>query len=189
MSAAWVAVVVTLSIAVAALTVAFVIHARKVTVVLDRVDAWLARPDVRPPGLQPGSRVLPFTALKQDGRSFSDRDLIGQRSMVLFMKSECVTCRRLAQQLSRRALDALAIGDTTYVVLRDEYERDALALDGALEIAFQADGVVAWAFRSSATPQAFVVNDNGIVTASGFPNTLEQMQALFRRADWELISA
>lgn len=99
------------------------------------------------------------------------------------MKADCVVCRSLSRQLSRDALDALGIGSTTYVVVGDEGERNALALDPELEIAFQDEGTVSWAFRSSATPQAFVVNGEGIVTATGFPNALKDLRELIRRAN------
>jgi hypothetical protein len=182
MSAPWIALVIFLALAVTVLAAAFVILSRRVESVLQRTEAWLAAPRPRPPGLQPGTRVHSFTALRQDGRPLSDLDLRGGMSVMLLMKADCAACRSLSRQLSRHALDELGIGSTTYVVVRDQHEGDALALDPRLEIAFQEDGTVSWAFRSSATPQAFVVDGHGIVAATGFPNSVDDLRALVQAA-------
>lgn len=179
MSGPWASAVVVLALVVALLAIAMFVLTRRVAGVLTRVEAWLTAPELRPPGLQPGARVQAFSALRQDGRPLRDADLRGDAHIVLFMKSDCVACRALARQLSRSALDGLGIGRRTYVVVRDERERDQLGLDRDLEIVFQDDGVIAWAFRSSATPQAFVVDDGGLVTATGFPNAIDHLADLY----------
>jgi peroxiredoxin len=182
MSAPWIVLVILLSVTVMVLAGAFVVLSRRIESVLERAETWLAAPHLRPPGLQPGSRVHSFTALRQHGHPLSDLDLRGRMSVLLFMKADCVVCRSLSRQLTRQALDAIGIGSTTYVVVRDEREGEALALDPQLEIAFQENGTVSWAFRSSATPQAFVVDADGIVAASGFPNSVEDLRELVRHA-------
>lgn len=183
MSGPWIAVVAVLSIVVALLAVGFVALSKRVENVLHRVETWLAAPQLRPPGLQPGSHVHSFSALRQDGQPLTDRHLRGRQSIILFMKADCVVCRSLARRLSRQALDSLGIGSTTWVVVRDARERDAVALDPQLQILFQEDGTVSWAFRSSATPQAFVVNGDGLIAATGFPNDLNDLRELVRVAN------
>jgi hypothetical protein len=182
MSAPWIAVVALLSLVVAGLTTAFVVLSRRIESVLARVETWLATPQLRPPGLRPGTRIHSFAALRQNGQPLSDLDLRGKMTAILFVKADCAVCRGLSRELSRHALDEVGIGSTTYVVVRDENERNALALDPELEIAFQEDGTVAWAFRSSATPQAFVVDRDGVVLATGFPNRLDDLRKLIQHA-------
>jgi len=183
MSAPWIVLLALLSVSVAALAAAFAVLTRRIESVLERAETWLATPTLRPPGLQPGTLVHAFTALRQNGQPLTDQDLRGRAYVLLFMKTNCTACRSLSRQLSRPALDVLGIGSTTHVVVRDQHERDALALDPALEIAYQANGTVSWAFRSSATPQTFVVDGDGIVVATGFPNSLEDLGELVRQAD------
>lgn len=166
---------------VAALAVSYIHMARRVVGVLERADAWLSAPQVRPPGLQPGSHVNRFHAIRQTGEPFSELDLAGTRSVVMFMKADCVVCRVLSLALSPGALASIGV-DNTYVVVRDSNDRDALGLDEGLEILFQEDGTISWAFRSSATPQAFVVDEESIVLATGFPNSVEDLRALVASA-------
>lgn len=182
MSAPAIALLALLCVAVTVLSAAFIVLSRRIESVLTRVETWLAVPPLQAPGLQLGSHIHRFTALRQSGQLLSDLDLRGHVSVVLFMKADCVVCRSLAHQLSRKELDALGIGSTTYVIVRDEHERDALSLDPDLEIVFQEDGIVSWAFRSTATPQAFVVDENGIVAATGFPNSMSHLDALVTHA-------
>lgn len=179
MTAAWEAVIAILVIAVMTIAVLLMIVLRRIESVLSRVDGWLATPEVRPPGLQPGTRVHPFAAERQDGRPFSDEDLLGTRQMVIFMKADCLACRGLARELTRPALDTIALGDRVHIVVRDAHERDRLGLDPSVDIVFQHDGVLAWAFRSSATPQAFVINEDGVIAAAGFPAGVDNVRELF----------
>lgn len=178
----WIAAVALLSVVTAGLAVAYVVLSSRIGAVLTLVEARLASPDLKPPGLQPGEHVQRFSALRQNGVPLTDRDLLGGISVVLFLKADCVVCRALSRQLTTDKLETLGVASGTYVVVRDGEERDALALDPKLEIVFQEDGTVAWAFRSSATPQAFVVDADGVVAASGFPNSLDSLDRLIRRA-------
>lgn len=183
MSAPWAALVLALAAAVIALSAAFIALSRRIAPVLSRTEAWLATPRVRPPGLGVGARVHSFTALRPDGSSFSEQDLLGRTSVVVFVKADCAICRRLSSKLTRTRLDTLARGVPTYVVVRDRQEQDALALDPNLNLIYQEDGTASWAFRSSATPQAFVLNPEGIVAAVGFPNSLRDLGDLISSAD------
>lgn len=173
---------IVLMVAVGALAAAFLRLSRRIESVLARTEAWLTSPQVRPPGLKPGDHVRSFSAQQHDGRPFSDRDLEGGVSVVLFMKADCVVCRALARDLSPRTLDRLGLGSRTYVVVRDRSERDALALDPGAQVVYQEDGTMSWAFRSSATPQAFVVGSDGVVAASGFPNSAQDLRRLVVQA-------
>lgn len=183
MSTAWAGVIGALTTCMLALAIAFLVMGRRIAAVLGIVESWLAAPELRPPGLQPGDRIHPFTAMRHDGTPFRDVDLHGTPHLILFMKSDCTACRGLSRQLSRSALDALGAGEMSYVVLRDEHERDLLELDPRLQTVYQADGVMSWAFRSNATPQAFVIDGRGLVTATGFPNAIEHVTALLERGD------
>jgi hypothetical protein len=180
MSAPWIVVIVLLSVAVTALAAAFLTLRRRIVDVLERAETWLATPDLRPPGLQPGNPVGAFRAVRQSGEPLSDLDLRRSASLLILMKAECAVCRSLARELTPRALETLGLGPHAYVVVRDERERDALALDSDLQIVFQQDRAVSWAFRSSATPHAFVVNGDGLVAATGFPNSVDDLRDLVR---------
>lgn len=168
---AWNVLAVVLAVAVVTLGIGFALLASRMSAVLARTEAWLTSPAVRPPGLQAGSQVHPFTAVLRSGQRVSELDLLGRETIFLFVKAQCGICRRLARSLTHQHLESLDLGARVYVVVRDEEERRALALDPTLDILFQDDGTVAWAFRSSATPQAFLVNPAGVVLGSGFPNT------------------
>lgn len=167
---AWNVLVVVLAVAVVTLGIGLAFLASRMSAVLGRTEAWLTSPAVRPPGLQAGSRVHPFTAVLRSGERVSELDLLGRETLFLFVKAQYGICRHLARSLTHQRLEALDLRARVYVVVRDEEERRALALDPTLDILFQDDGTVAWAFRSSATPQAFLVNAAGIVLGSGFPN-------------------
>ena len=185
MSALWSALIVVLLVCVATLSVGYVLLSQRVVAVLSRMEAWLVTPHLRPPGLGAGARVHSFTAVRQDGVTVNEQILLGHPSVVLFVKADCAICRKLSRRLTRRRLDDLTLGGPVYVVVRNEQERDALALDPGLHILFQEDGTVSWAFRSTATPQAFLIDADGIVVAVGFPNSLRDLKQLVTGAPGE----
>jgi thiol-disulfide isomerase/thioredoxin len=145
-------------------------------VVLEAAEARLqALPEYGPGGLPIGAQIPPFEATTADGAPFTEADLRGRTSLVLFLSSGCSPCRTLADDLNGNT-DAL--GPDLLVVLNDPSELLELGLADEIPILYQPDSVVSRAFDTTATPHAFVVDHQGVVTASGTPNSLRQLRQL-----------
>lgn len=149
---------------------------RRVAVVLEAAEGRLRElPAPGPGGLPIGAAVPPFAASTANGSAFSDADLRGKISLVLFLSSGCPPCGVLADELS----DAEAIpGTRLLVVLNDRSECLELGLSSALPIAYQRNGEVSRAFQTTATPHAFLVDSRGVILASGTPNSRKALRDL-----------
>lgn len=158
-------------LAIAAAVVAWTVKTlRRAAVILNSVEERLSA-ETPPPGLRSGSHVPFFTAVSADGNSIPARELLQGRVVILFLRQSCFVCRTLAAELSPMRYAQLV------VVLRDSREREVLSIPDDVPVIFQPDGAVAFAFKTGATPHAFLVEDEYVVHAL-FPNSLADLQEL-----------
>lgn len=178
MSAPWIVAFAALWLLVLLLGLLTLGTLRRLDQLLVQVNAALATAmeRVRRDGLQPGSRVGPFTARSIEGGSVSERDLIGSKSIVLFLNSACASCGALAADL--RAGVAPDLGVRLFVVTDDADEAQAFAASRSATVLVQEAGLVARAFDSHRTPHAFYLDEFAQAISAGTPNGWAQLRAL-----------
>lgn len=181
MSAAWVAAFVALAGLVVFLALLVLGLMRRFAPLLERTEAALGRMnhDLAPSGLAIGSRIPEFE-LESGGTVFTDEDLRGAKAVVLFLGATCQACERFERDLSRsRAPD---VGARLVVVTDDSEEALSLAASSTVTVVTQQGRSLSRVFESNVTPHAFVLDESGVVLASGTPNDWERLRQLVPRA-------
>lgn len=174
-------------IAFALLTLCVLVTAALVLGTLRRISGVLEQAEVRlrdvtlmggsgPAGLEPGASLPTFRAETLDRDLVTDADLRGAPAVLLFLSSDCPPCRALAHELRRRS----DVGIHLYVVLGRIDEARELRLTGLENILLQGDGQLSQAFKTRATPHAFVFDAAGALVAAGTPNTYDHLRNLTR---------
>ena len=149
---------------------------RRVSIALETAEDRLQElPVPGPGGLRIGAKVPRFVASRADGRDFTDEDLRGAISLVLFLASGCAPCRTLAADLNQNPDEVYT---RLLVILSGETEFIDLGLNEAVPVVYQRDGAMARAFETSATPHAFLVDHDCTVIASGTPNSIAGLRRL-----------
>lgn len=178
MSAAWITVVAVLWAFVIVLGSVVIGILRRIAPILERAEARGAEtPSMT--GLPIGSPVPVFAAQEVDGRAFTEAELGGSRTLVLFLGSSCQACDRFVFDLEAGATPDLS--DTKLVVVSDADDAGAIAESAEVTVVLDVARSVADAFESNLVPQAFVVED-GKVAASGRPNDWDGLRNLLNDA-------
>lgn len=131
-------------------------------------------------GLAPGSTVASFVADATDGTRFTEDDLAEEASIVLFLENDCAACGRFVRDLASGnvpRLDARLI-----VVSNDRSAARQLDHSGVATVLVDEARLVAQAFESAVSPQAFVVDKHRRVLAVGMPTTWDELRALVEPA-------
>lgn len=149
---------------------------RRVSVALETAEGRLRElPAPGPGGLSIGARVPQFVASRADGREFTNEDLRGAISLVLFLASGCPPCQTMVADLNQNPHEIYA---RLFVILSDESEVLELGLIEAIPVVYQRDGAMARAFQTTAAPHAFLVDDDCSLIASGTPNSIADLRRL-----------
>lgn len=151
---------------------------RRAIGVLEQIEGRWASDSVID-GLDPGEQVGSFEALDQHGISFTERDLWGKTSAILFLDAGCEPCEDLAADM--KAAPAWEPPLEVYVVSDDSREGRQLTDGLALRRLLQRNDGVARAFRTTFFPVAFLIDDQGGVIARTNPNTLDQLKRFLNR--------
>lgn len=178
MSAAWIVAYVALSVLVLLVGLLVLGTLRRLAPLLERTEARLAdvAHDLTPQGLAPGEAVPPFEVKRHDGSTFTDADLRGASSLVLFLGVDCRACERLIDDVERSRVPDLGVPVVVATASADQARK--LATDPRVEVLIQRGRELSRAFESNVTPHAFVVDARGIVLASGTPNDWERLRLL-----------
>jgi hypothetical protein len=192
LSTAWIIAFATMSIVVLILALLVIGTLRRLDQLLTQVNAALATAmeRIRRDGLQPGSRVGSFSATRASGGRYTEQDLLGTMTLVLFLNSSCASCHLLAEDL--RTGSAPDLGVRLVVVADDLDEARSFLASEQVTVLIQDADLVARAFDSHRTPHSFLVNELGVALAAGTPNTWAQIRGLIsesnRRANQSLSS-
>lgn len=177
MTGIWIAAFVALWILVILLALVLLGMLRRVAPLLERAEATLrdaARATLR--GLRPGEAVPAFVAEELGGGTFTDSDLRGSTTIVLFLNTGCSSCELLAADIEAARVPDLGV---PLVVIADEADEAArFAEGGQARVLLQQNGSVARVFESDRTPHAFVIDETGRVVVSGSPNNWDVMVSL-----------
>jgi hypothetical protein len=158
-------------------TLAVVGVLRRLSPVLARVEILLRDGARSPMGLPVGSSVPAFTVNTESGTRLADEDLANGRWLVLFLSDHCAPCRALAQDLSASER-WLEIPARVAVVVAGPEEGAELAIPADLTLVAKDGRRLVDAFASTATPQAFAV-ENGIVVGVNHHDSVDALVALF----------
>jgi hypothetical protein len=153
---------------------------RRLVPLMEQVDATLAAAlvRVRVSGLPAGAVVPEFHASVVAGAAFSDENLRGRSTLVLFINSSCSACHRLFSDLRAGSIPDLGV---QLIVVTEDDDATALAALGSraeVTVVVQRGQEVAQAFDSDRTPHAFVLDADGRVQVSGWPNDWVGLQRL-----------
>lgn len=150
---------------------------RRLLPVLTEAEGILAgaRRSARTGGLDVGARIPDFDVATVSGERLTRSDLIGPRTILLFLGPTCPACERFNHDLVEGVVPDL---EEKLVVVTSDAEQ-ALRLDGALlAVVADSERVLADALQSDRTPHAFVVDPDARVAAVGSPNTWDQLRDL-----------
>lgn len=166
----WEVTVVILCVAVIALAVIVLGLLRQVTPALARA----AGPDPLAMGPAKGKPLPHFAAAGADGIMITDAQLRGRPAVLLFLSQGCGPCEVLAQEMRGTDLGRLA----GRLIVVTGSGSDALGIPAGLTILTEQDKQVSDALSVSGTPFAIAVDPDGIVRATGIPNTVGQLEEL-----------
>ena len=127
-------------------------------------------------GLAPGSSAPSFIAEEINGATFTEVDLLREPTIVVFLESGCEACEHLVEDLQHGRVPDLGV--RLVVVSSDLAEARRLARSTEVTVLFDHERSVARAFQSAVSPQAFVVDEHGMVLASGTSNEWDELRRL-----------
>lgn len=150
---------------------------RRLAPLIEQAEASLAAAAERaaPRALPAGASVPPFAAETLDGATFSELDLRGSRTVVLFVGAACAACERLVDALENGYAPHLDARLVTVTESAEEARR--FARSAHVTVVVDEERSIAAAFESEIVPHAFVV-DEGTVLTSGRPNDWDGVKAL-----------
>lgn len=171
MTAPWIVLLCLLSTCVL-LTALVVLGAlRRISAVLEQAEARLrdlpAVPSSGPGGLEIGATLPSFQADRLGGAPVTDEELRGNAATIVFLSASCPPCAALARDLRRHP----SRDESVYVVVSEANDAEQLRLTEAQQVLIQRDGQVSEAFKTTATPHAFVFDRAGVLVAAGTPNS------------------
>lgn len=178
MTTAWTIAFILLSICILCVALIVLGVLRRVSLVLEQAEARLgdafATGAGGPGGLAIGSALPSFEVQRVGGGIVTDRDLRGRAATILFLTASCPPCEVVARDLRRIANSAIPI----YIVANHLADVEALRLGSDQSVLIQTEGQLSAAFETSATPHAFVFGSDGLLKASGTPNSGSALRRL-----------
>lgn len=178
MTTPWIAAFVALAAFVVLIGLLVLGLFRRITPLLEESQELIASASRRLTigGLPPGATVPAFTAEEVDGGVFTQDDLRGELSVVLFLDEDCAACDGVVADLRSGYAPDIAARLVVVSSAREAAER--LARSSNVVVVVDDERSVARAFESVVSPQAFVVNADGMVQTSAMPNTWEELRQL-----------
>lgn len=156
---------------------------RLLTPLIERAEINVAAAaiDVSSGGLQPGEVVPAFSARQVDGKVFTEADLHGSASIVLFLSAACQSCERFIRDLRKGRVPEL--GARLVVVTDEQDQAREVSRSTEAVVLIQENRSIGRIFESRATPHAFVLDASRRVLASGTPNDWSRLRHLVVRSE------
>jgi hypothetical protein len=171
MTAPWILVLCFLSTCVLLIALVVLGALRRINAVLEQAEARLrdlpAAPSPGPGGLELGATLPSFQADRLGDALVTDEELRGNPATILFLSASCPPCAALARDLRRHP----SRDESVYVVVTEPNDAEELRLTEAQQVLIQREGQLSEAFKTTATPHAFVFNGAGVLVAAGTPNS------------------
>jgi AhpC/TSA family len=178
-SGLWIAALVSLWLIVAVLALLVLGLLRRIAPILERTEAAVHSP-TSAPGLPPGNSLPAFDLTTADGKTMAAASLLGQPFVLFLVRSGCAPCRKLAEDV--READFELPVELLVVADDGDGEADIGEWPSPATLVYQRDHEVSRALATFATPHAFAVDAYGTIVATGFPDTLDRLQVLARKA-------
>jgi hypothetical protein len=175
MTAPWIAAFLSLWVVVSLVALLTLGVLRRVTPVLEQAESRLADLRAHPSGLHPGTTVPFFSVSEPNGGTFSNADLFGSTTIILFVGAACRACERFVRDL--RGGDVPDLGARLVVVAESAGEAAEFAAASARVVIQEAQSL-SLLFESDRFPHVFAVDAEARVVASGWPNDWEGVRAL-----------
>jgi peroxiredoxin len=178
MTTAWIAAFIALWAFVVVLALLVLGTLRRIVPVIERSEEVIASAAKRLAigGLPPGTTVPPFTGDEIGGAKFTELDLRGSTTIVLFLGSGCRACEHLVRDLELK--QAPEVGARLVVVSGSPAEARLLASSADVTVLVDEERELARAFESAVAPHAFVIDEYGVVVSSGVPSDWNDVQHL-----------
>ncbi|MCZ7590048.1 MAG: hypothetical protein M5U27_14585 [Gaiella sp.] len=180
MSTPWIVAFLALVGLVVLETIVLVGLLRRVSGALEQVEARLATASALPEvaGVTPGSVVPDFSVTDEAGRNVHSSALVSGATIFLLVASDCSACKYLARELEGvgDAVDGMPL----YVLMQNSPASGHTRYGGGT-VLYDAGLEAARAFRSAATPVAFLVDHGGFVLDRTIPDSLADIQKLVAR--------
>ncbi len=176
MSGPWIAAfgalwVVTLGIGLAVLGIL-----RRFSAVLEAAEARVSAQNEL--GAPVRSTVADFKLYDESGRVALTRDAVNEPTLLLFVEPGCGACRQLVQELD--GTGATLDGVPFAIVIEDSRRARAFAFPEGVRVVYEQHGDVFRAFRNRATPQAYVIDNEGLVLARKVPASALDLHEMAR---------
>lgn len=134
-------------------------------------------------GLAPASLAPRFEGAGTDGSSVSSAELSGERHLLVFVDPGCAACDELVPGIIGRT-DQRHLPRTLLVSRgRPEDHQRSWAVGSRATLVLEPDDEVSEAYAVEVTPTAFVVDEGGVVVASGVVATIGDLEAMVAGTD------
>jgi methylamine dehydrogenase accessory protein MauD len=149
---------------------------RQITPVLERAAAQMAALGPGHEGPPVGEQVPEFAARDTDGQLVSDQELRGRPFVLLFLSAGCGPCERLAAEIRRADLGALA-SQLIIIVTSPDAPR-VLGIPAGLRIVTESSNEITNPLDIQGLPFAVAVDPGGTVQAAEVPSTVKHLDRL-----------
>jgi thiol-disulfide isomerase/thioredoxin len=120
------------------------------------------------------SAVQPFDLFNGSGERIAWSEFVCGPTLLLFMSGDCAACDLLAEQLVDVDQDVEGV---PLIVLIDS-PQDGHALPSGLRVLYQFEQAATHAFANRATPQAYVVDETGVVLDRRVPGSVADLREM-----------
>jgi len=172
-SAPWIAAYAALWLTVLVLTFTVLGIVRRIGGVLEGVERRLtAAPEL---GAAVDSRIPPFRATDADGHEIGFEELVREPTLLLVVSNRCSACAALVAELEGVGD---SVGGIPFAVVTDA--EPEVPFPDTLSVLYDPSGAVTKALDNRATPQAYVLDQSGLVLARRVPGSLRDLEAMAR---------
>ncbi|HEX6700464.1 MAG TPA: hypothetical protein VF101_07005 [Gaiellaceae bacterium] len=174
MSTPWIVAFCVLAGGLALLTVTVIGLMRRVIPILEQLEG---QTDAQPGfGLTVGSVVEPFELYTRRGERIEWDDFVERPTIILLVAAGCQPCRELPSKL--HDVDNDIAGVPFLVVANDAADETARELERRWRVLYEKDDAATHAFKNQATPQAYFVDQSGLVLARAIPRLRRDLVAM-----------
>jgi methylamine dehydrogenase accessory protein MauD len=133
-------------------------------------------------GLKRGTRAPDFTLPGVEGKEIALHDYAGRKVLLVFTQAGCAPCHAIVPELNRLQRQ----GDVQVLVV-NHGDREAgapwgPAVQARFPVLLQRDWQVSRRYQVFATPFAFLVDEQGVITSKGVINNRQHIQFLLAGA-------
>jgi hypothetical protein len=184
-SAPWIAAFALLALAVAVVVLVVVGLARRVIPLLEELERQ-GGADLPELGAAVGETVAPFSLSRRDGSRVEWESFVESRAILLVVEAGCMPCRELPVRLEE--VDGELHGVPIVVVADDPADDLVAELEQRWPVLYDAGDARA-ALRNRATPQAYLVDDDGTILGRTIPNSPDVLLRMIHSAERRFATA